>query len=84
MTALKDWALSCIQEKILFYPDKVSQGLKEDSLFELLNPYFEEAKQKYKTHPDFEVPSHNAEEIFDLAINDAVLHAHSFVNSPLW
>ena len=66
----------------LYNQKKVEEGLKHDSLFEILANEIQEGREHYESRVNPQIL--NQTNFLDRAIVDVLIHGHSHLECPLW
>ncbi len=74
-------ARAIISDVAIYNRDKVEQGIKNDSIFELLENELEEGRQHFHARVSPELAESN---IFDLAIVDVLIKRSGRIESSIW
>ncbi len=77
----KRLARAIISDIAIYNREKVEQGIKEDSIFELLAEEIEEGRQHFQTRV---VPEIAAGTIYDIALVDVLIKRAGKIESPIW
>jgi hypothetical protein len=67
---------------VLYNQEKIVQGIKDDSLFQLLEDDLTEGRKYYDTHVDPTVAAHS--DYFNQAIVDILVKGRANVESRIW
>ena len=71
-----------VGEIVLYHKDKIVQAIKNDALFEMLEPELEEGRKYYEKNVDPEVQAHT--KYFDEAVVDILVKGQAGVESKIW
>ncbi len=74
-------ARAIISDVAIYNREKVEQGIKNDTIFELLENEIEEGRQHFQSRVTAELGSST---IFDLAIVDVLIKRAGRIESPIW
>lgn len=74
-------ARAIISDVAIYNRDKVERGIKEDSIFELLENELEEGRQHFLSRVS---PGLACSKIFDLAIVDVLIKRAGKIESTIW
>ena len=74
-------ARAIISDVALYNREKVEEGIKNDTIFELLSDQLEEGRQHFITRV---VPDLAASNIFELAIVDVLIKRSGKIESSIW
>lgn len=77
----KRLARAIISDVAIYNREKVEQGIKNDSIFDLLEVELDEGRQHFISRVSSEVAASN---IFDLAIVDVLIKRAGKIDSPIW
>ncbi len=78
----KRLARAIVSDIAMYNPDKVKEGIENDSLFEALEDEFEEGRELFRTRVTPEVfDNHN---FFDMAIVDVLFKYTGKYESKIW
>lgn len=77
----KRLARAIISDVAIYNRDKVEQGIKDDTIFELLEHELEEGRQHFNSRVS---PGLAMTSIFDLAIVDVLIKRAGKIESPIW
>jgi hypothetical protein len=77
----KRLARAIISDVAIYNRDKVEHGIKNDSIFELLQPELEEGRQHFRSRVAKEIADSN---IFDIAIVDVLIKRAGKIDSAIW
>ncbi len=70
-----------VSDFVCYYDEKITQGIKEDTLFEVMADEFEEGRALFKSRV---TPELYAKNIYDRTIVDVLVRSKAHVPSPLW
>ena len=71
-----------VGEIVLYHKDKIVEAIKNDSLFEVLEPELEEGRKYYEKNVDPDVQAQTG--YFDQAVVDILVKGHGSVESKIW
>jgi len=74
-------ARAIISDVAIYNRDKVERGIKEDTIFELLENELEEGRQHFLSRVS---PGLAGSKIFELAIVDVLIKRAGKIESPIW
>ncbi len=74
-------ARAIISDVAIYNREKVEEGIKNDTIFELLSEQLEEGRQHFITRV---VPDLAASNIFELAIVDVLIKRSGKIESSIW
>ena len=74
-------ARAIISDVAIYNREKVEEGIKNDTIFELLSDQLEEGRQHFITRV---VPDLAASNIFELAIVDVLIKRSGKIESSIW
>ncbi len=74
-------ARAIISDVAIYNREKVEQGIKDDTIFQLLENELEEGRQHYLSRV---APDPAMSRIFDLAIVDVLIKRAGKIESPIW
>lgn len=74
-------ARAIVSDIAIYNREKVEQGIREDSIFELLAEEIEEGRTHFNERV---VPELAATNIFDLALVDVLIKRAGKIESPIW
>lgn len=77
----KRLARAIVSDVAIYNRDKVEEGIKNDSIFEILQTELEEGRQHFLARVTPHLASSN---IFDLAIVDVLIRRAGRIESPIW
>lgn len=77
----KRLARAIISDVAIYNPEKVVEGIKNDSLFEVLQDQLTEGRQHFASRV---VPELAASNIFELAIVDVLIKRSEKIESSIW
>jgi len=75
-------ARAIVSDIALYNQDKVQEGIKDDSIFELMSEELEEGREHFfsRVSPDME----NREHLYEKAIVDVMIKQAGKIESPIW
>ena len=74
-------ARAIISDVAIYNREKVERGIKEDTIFDLLENELEEGRQHFLSRVS---PELAGSKIFDLAIVDVLIKRAGKIESPIW
>ncbi|HJV64680.1 MAG TPA: hypothetical protein VJ550_02985 [Geomonas sp.] len=74
-------ARAIVSDVAMYNRDKVEQGIKEDTIFELLEESLTEGREHFQSRVTPEIAESN---IFDIAIVDVLIKRAGKIESPIW
>lgn len=74
-------ARAIISDVAIYNREKVEEGIRKDTIFEILAAELEEGRQHFISRI---TPELAAENIFDLAIVDVLIKRAGKIDSPIW
>jgi hypothetical protein len=77
----KRLARAIISDVAIYNREKVEEGIKNDTIFELLENEIEEGRQHFQSRVS---PELGTSTIFDLAIVDVLIKRAGRIESPIW
>jgi hypothetical protein len=77
----KRLARAIISDVAIYNREKVEQGIKDDTIFEILTEELEEGRQHFISRVAPEIASSN---IFDLAVVDVLIKRSGKIESAIW
>lgn len=77
----KRLARAIVSDVAIYNRDKVEEGIKNDSIFEILQTELEEGRQHFLARVTPQLASSN---IFDLAIVDVLIRRAGRIESQIW
>jgi len=77
----KRLARAIVSDVAIYNRDKVEQGIKEDSIFEVLNDALTEGREHFKSRVTKELADSN---IFDIAVVDVLIKRAGKIESSIW
>jgi hypothetical protein len=77
----KRLARAIVSDVAIYNRDKVEQGIKEDSIFEILNDALTEGRDHFKSRVSKELADSN---IFDIAVVDVLIKRAGKIESTIW
>ncbi|MFO8058066.1 MAG: hypothetical protein R6V10_12285 [bacterium] len=75
-------ARAIVSDILLYNPEKIEEGIKNDSLFESLEDELEEGRELYKSRVAPEITDHH--NFFDLAVVDVLFKYTGKYESHIW
>jgi hypothetical protein len=77
----KRLARAILSDVAIYNREKVEEGIRNDSIFELLTEELEEGRQHYKSRVSPELAASN---LFDLAVVDVLIKRAGKIESTIW
>ncbi len=77
----KRLARAIISDVAIYNKEKVEQGIKNDSIFEILTEELEEGRQHFLSRVAPQIASSN---IFDIAVVDVLIKRSGKIESAIW
>lgn len=74
-------ARAIVSDVAIYNRDKVEQGIKEDSIFEVLHDALTEGREHFESRVTPEIASSN---IFDIAVVDVLIKRAGKIESTIW
>ncbi len=74
-------ARAIVSDVAIYNRDKVEEGIKNDTIFELLNEQIEEGRQHFISRVSPELAASNT---FDLAVVDVLIKRAGKIESSIW
>ncbi|GFO70198.1 hypothetical protein GMLC_37770 [Geomonas limicola] len=74
-------ARAIVSDVAIYNRDKVEQGIKEDTIFELLNDALTEGREHFESRVTLEIAASN---IFDIAVVDVLIKRAGKIESTIW
>ncbi len=74
-------ARAIISDVALYNREKVEEGIRNDTIFQLLTDELEEGRQHFISRVDPEIASSN---IFDIAVVDVLIKRAGKIESAIW
>jgi hypothetical protein len=74
-------ARAIVSDVALYNREKVEQGIKEDSIFELLHEQLTEGREHFQSRVTREIADSN---IFDIAVVDVLIKRAGKIESSIW
>ena len=74
-------ARAIVSDVAIYNRDKVEQGIKEDSIFEILDDALTEGRDHFKSRVTKELADSN---IFDIAVVDVLIKRAGKIESTIW
>jgi hypothetical protein len=74
-------ARAIVSDVAIYNRDKVEQGIKDDNIFEILDPQLTEGREHFESRVSKELASSN---IFDIAVVDVLIKRAGKIESPIW
>jgi len=74
-------ARAIVSDVAIYNREKVEQGIKEDSIFEILNDALTEGREHFKSRVTEELAASN---IFDIAVVDVLIKRAGKIASTIW
>ncbi|SDZ83624.1 hypothetical protein SAMN05660420_00545 [Desulfuromusa kysingii] len=75
-------ARAIVSDIALYNQDKVSEGIKSDSIFELMNEELEEGREHFFTRVSPEMK--NRDQLYERAIVDVMIKQAGKIESQIW
>jgi hypothetical protein len=75
-------ARAIVSDIALYNQDKVTEGIKSDSIFELMADELEEGREHFFSRVSPEMP--NRDHLFERAIVDVMIKQAGKIESPIW
>lgn len=75
-------ARAIVSDIALYNQDKVAEGIKEDSIFELMSEELAEGREHFFSRVSPDMP--NREHLFEKAIVDVMIKQAGKIESPIW
>lgn len=75
-------ARAIVSDIALYNQDKVSEGIKNDSIFELMKDELEEGREHFYSRVSQEMQ--NREHLYQKAIVDVMIKQAGKIESPIW
>ncbi|PLX89156.1 MAG: hypothetical protein C0618_02045 [Desulfuromonas sp.] len=75
-------ARAIVSDVALYNQDKVTEGIQNDSIFELMEDELEEGREHFYTRVSPELP--NRDNMFDRAIVDVMIKQAGKIESSIW
>ncbi|MBN2427347.1 MAG: hypothetical protein JXK94_03325 [Deltaproteobacteria bacterium] len=75
-------ARAIVSDIALYNQDKVQEGIKNDSIFDLLNEELIEGKEHFFSRVSSDIP--DREHLYDRAIVDVMIKQAGVIESPIW
>ncbi len=79
--AARRLARAIVSDFVFYYDEKITQGIKEDNLFEVLADEIEEGRALFKSRVKPELYEKN---FYNRALVDVLVRSKGHVPSPLW
>lgn len=74
-------ARAIVSDVAIYNREKVEQGIKEDTIFELLNDALTEGREHFESRVTPEIAASN---IFDIAVVDVLIKRAGKIESTIW
>jgi len=74
-------ARAIVSDVAIYNRDKVEQGIKEDSIFEILDDALTEGRDHFRSRVSKELAASN---IFDIAVVDVLIKRAGKIESTIW
>jgi hypothetical protein len=74
-------ARAIVSDVAIYNRDKVEQGIKEDSIFDILNDQLTEGRDHFRSRVSKELADSN---IFDIAVVDVLIKRAGKIESTIW
>jgi hypothetical protein len=74
-------ARAIVSDVALYNREKVEQGIKEDSIFDILHDQLTEGREHFESRVTREIAESN---IFDIAVVDVLIKRAGKIDSPIW
>jgi len=74
-------ARAIVSDVAIYNREKVEQGIREDSIFDLLEAELEEGRQHFSSRVTPEIA---ASKVFDLAVIDVLIKRAGKIESTIW
>lgn len=74
-------ARAIVSDVALYNREKVEQGIKEDSIFEVLEEQLNEGREHFQSRVSKEIAESN---IFDIAVVDVLIKRAGKIESSIW
>lgn len=74
-------ARAIVSDVALYNREKVEQGIKEDSIFELLHEQLTEGREHFQSRVTKDIADSN---IFDIAVVDVLIKRAGKIESTIW
>ena len=75
-------ARAIVSDIALYNQDKVAEGIKNDSIFELMTEELEEGREHFFSRVAPDMP--NREHLYERAIVDVMIKQAGKIESPIW
>ena len=75
-------ARAIVSDIALYNQDKVSEGIKNDSIFELMGEELEEGREHFFTRVSSDLP--NRDHLYEKAIVDVMIKQAGKIESSIW
>ncbi len=75
-------ARAIVSDIALYNQDKVTEGIKSDSIFELMSDELEEGREHFFSRVSPEMP--NRDHLYERAIVDVMIKQAGKIESPIW
>jgi len=75
-------ARAIVSDIALYNQDKVTEGIKEDSIFELMGEELEEGREHFFTRVSPDLP--NRDNLYERAIVDVMIKQAGKIESTIW
>lgn len=75
-------ARAIVSDIALYNQDKVAEGIKEDSIFELMSEELEEGREHFYSRVSPDMP--NREHLFEKAVVDVMIKQAGKIESSIW
>jgi len=74
-------ARAIVSDVAIYNRDKVEQGIKEDSIFEILSDQLTEGREHFQSRVSKQIADSN---IFDIAVVDVLIKRAGKIESSIW
>ena len=74
-------ARAIVSDVAVYNREKVEQGIKEDTIFELLHDQLTEGREHFESRVSKELAESN---LFDIAVVDVLIKRAGKIESPIW